>query len=176
MDIREATRAYEAWLGRQTIVVGSDLRTKHARMRESPFTFLRATFYRWLQQWPTICAGVTDAPRVVAVGDLHLENFGTWRDVEGRLVWGVNDFDEVCTLPYTQDLVRLATSALLAIRGGRFTLRDRDAADAILAGYTKALDRRGRPFVLAEHRRWLRDIALNELRSEERRVGKECRS
>jgi len=31
---------------------------------------------------------------VLAVGDLHVENFGTWRDAEGRLIWGVNDFDE----------------------------------------------------------------------------------
>src|SRR5260370_32652719 len=47
---------------------------------------------------------------VLAVGDLHVENFGTWRDAEGRLTWGVNDFDEAYPLPYTIDLARLATS------------------------------------------------------------------
>jgi hypothetical protein len=26
-------------------------------------------------------------PRVLGVGDIHLENFGTWRDAEGRMVW-----------------------------------------------------------------------------------------
>ena len=57
------------------------------------------------------------APRALAVGDLHVENFGTWRDVEGRLIWGINDFDEAWRLPYTNDLVRLATSALLAEMG-----------------------------------------------------------
>ena len=31
---------------------------------------------------------------VLAVGDIHLENFGTWTDAEGRIVWGVNDYDE----------------------------------------------------------------------------------
>jgi len=36
---------------------------------------------------------------VLAVGDLHVENFGTWRDAEGRLIWGVNDFDEAWRLP-----------------------------------------------------------------------------
>ena len=30
----------------------------------------------------------------LSVGDLHVENFGTWRDSEGRLIWGINDFDE----------------------------------------------------------------------------------
>src|ERR1039458_5738131 len=35
-----------------------------------------------------------DAPKVLAVGDLHVGSFGTWRDTEGRLSWGVDDFDE----------------------------------------------------------------------------------
>ena len=48
--------------------------------------------------------------KLKGVGDLHVENFGTWRDVEGRLVWGVNDFDEAYALPYTNDLVRLVAS------------------------------------------------------------------
>jgi hypothetical protein len=47
----------------------------------------------------------------MAVGDLHLENFGIWRDAEGRLVWGVNDFDEAHPMAFTNDLVRLAVSA-----------------------------------------------------------------
>ena len=55
------------------------------------------------------------SPEVLAVGDLHVENFGTWRDIEGRLIWGINDFDEVGRMPYTIDLVRLAASAHIAI-------------------------------------------------------------
>ena len=50
----------------------------------------------------------------LAIGDLHVENFGTWRDKEGRLIWGVDDFDEAYSLPYTHDLVRLAASAEIA--------------------------------------------------------------
>ena len=164
MDIHEASRAYEAWLGRQTPVVRADLRLKHARMCESPFVFLRATFYRWLQCWPDVCPRLLDAPRVLAVGDLHVENFGTWRDQEGRLIWGVNDVDEACRLPYTQDLVRLAASALLAIRTGAFALSASDACAAILAGYAACLARGGRPLVLEEQHPWLRDIALGALR------------
>ena len=122
MDIRQATRSYEAWMGRQIKIVRPDLRLKHARMTDSPFVFLRATFYRWIQLWPSVCSSIVDAPVVLAVGDLHLENFGTWRDVEGRLVWGLNDVDEACRLPYTNDLVRLATSAFLAIREHQLAL------------------------------------------------------
>jgi hypothetical protein len=164
MDIHEASRSYEAWLRRQTKVRPADLRHKHERMRESPFVFLRGTFYRWLQHWPETCAEILDAPAVLAVGDLHVENFGTWRDAEGRLVWGVNDVDEACRLPYTQDLVRLATSALLAIHEGRFAIRRAEACAAILDGYSASLDAGGNPVVVAERRRWLRVLALNRLR------------
>ena len=61
-------------------------------MREAPFPFLRATFYRWAQTWPEVSPKTFAAPEVLGVGDLHVENFGTWRDVEERLIWGLNDF------------------------------------------------------------------------------------
>jgi len=134
-------------------------------MGESAFPFLRATFYRWMQVWPEVCPELVKAPRVLGVGDLHVENFGTWRDVEGRLVWGVNDFDEAAMMPYTGDLVRLAASALLAIGEGHLSLRAKDACDVMLDAYRKSLAEGGFPFVLEEQHGWLRQIALGELRN-----------
>src|SRR5437868_13651106 len=75
-----------------------------------PFSFFRATYYRWTQQFDALDRSLSKAPVVLAVGDLHLENYGTWRDALGRLAWGINDFDEAFPLPYTNDLLRLATS------------------------------------------------------------------
>ncbi|MBI3490644.1 MAG: DUF2252 family protein [Acidobacteria bacterium] len=164
MDVHDATRSYEDWLARRTRVVSADLRLKHERMAESAFVFLRGTFYRWAQQWPDACSDLADAPRVLAVGDLHVENFGTWRDAEGRLVWGLNDIDEAWRLPYTNDLTRLAASALLATRAGHLALSAREACDAILEGYRRAFELGGRPFVLAERHGWLRALALGDLR------------
>lgn len=164
MDVVGATRAYEQWLGQRTRVLRDDLASKHARMRESPFVFLRATFYRWLQHWPAVCAEESDAHAILSIGDLHTENFGTWRDSEGRLVWGVNDVDEACLLPYTQDLVRLATSVMFAIRERWLEISDRNACDAILQGYVRCLVEGGQPVVLAEHHGWLRDLAVAQLR------------
>jgi Uncharacterized protein conserved in bacteria (DUF2252) len=109
-----AAIGYEDWLRRQVDVVEADLHLKHRQMASSPFIFLRATFYRWGPLWRETCPDLVQTPRVLAVGDLHVENFGTWRDKEGRLVWGVNDFDEVARMPYAVDLVRLVTSAILA--------------------------------------------------------------
>jgi hypothetical protein len=164
MDIRESTRSYERWLGRHVRLVPADLRRKHTRMTESPFVLLRGTFYRWMELWPEACRESADAPTVVAVGDLPVENFGTWRDAEGRLVWGVNDVDEAWRLPYTNDLTRLATSAMLAIGAGRLALTATESCDAILEGYRRGIESGGRPLVLAEHHRWLRELALGELR------------
>jgi hypothetical protein len=161
--IHTATRAYERWLGRQTAVVHKDLQVKHQKMAEDPFVFLRGTFYRWLQIWPEECDTLQDGPRVFAVGDLHLENFGTWRDAEGRLIWGVNDMDEACELPYTHDLVRLATSARLALRLKQLDVSLRDASEAILDGYRSSLQRGGRAIVLAERNTWLAQIAVGVL-------------
>jgi hypothetical protein len=164
MNIVKSTHRFEDWLGSHTTIVKADLRLKHQRMAEAVFPFLRATFYRWMQVWPDVCPDLNKAPRVLAVGDLHVENFGTWRDIEGRMVWGVNDFDEAAELPYTIDLVRLATSAALAIGAGHLSLKPKDACASILEGYKDSLANGGRPFVLEEENGWLRQVATGVLR------------
>src|ERR1700690_3268622 len=140
MNIVKATKKFEHWLGRHIHIVVQDLEIKHQQMASGVFPFFRATFYRWLQVWPEVCAELDRVPHLLSVGDLHVENFGTWRDTDGRLVWGVNDFDEACVFPYTMDLVRLATSALLAAREKRLTMKAKDAAAAILEGYESVMD------------------------------------
>ena len=164
VKITPATRQYESWLGHQIPLVRADLVLKHTFMTRDPFSFLRATYYRWMQVWPQVCADIARVPIVLAVGDLHADNFGTWRDREGRLIWGINDFDEAYPLPYTNDLVRLAVSAKLAIQAEHLAIKPRRAYDAIVTGYTEGLQSGGQPFVLAEQHQWLRDIATNELR------------
>jgi hypothetical protein len=164
VNIVKATRRFEDWLSRRTDIVKKDLRLKHRSMKEAVFPFLRATYYRWAQIWPKVCPELAKAPHVLAVGDLHIENFGTWRDCEGRLIWGVNDFDEASPLSYANDLVRLAVSAHLAAEIGHLALKDKDICDAILEGYSDSLEKSGLPFVLSEHHIWLREIAESELR------------
>jgi hypothetical protein len=164
MNIVKATRQFEDWLGRHTDIVQKDLHLKHSSMKAAIFPFLRATYYRWAQLWPKVCADLAKAPHVLAVGDLHVENFGTWRDCEGRLIWGVNDFDEAWPLAYANDLVRLAVSAHLAAQAGHLALKEKDICNTILEGYGEGMGDEGRPFVLGEHHTWLRQIAESELR------------
>jgi hypothetical protein len=164
MNITEATRSYENWMRRCTDVIESDLRYKHQQMREDPFLFFRSTFYRWAQLWPELCRDLCPAPKVLAVGDLHVGSFGTWRDSEGRMCWGVDDFDESYPLPYTNDLVRLATSVKLGVDAEGLTIKFKQGCDAILDGYRETLRTGGCPFVLAEGQQTLERLGIDAIK------------
>ncbi|MGC1180478.1 MAG: DUF2252 family protein [Methyloceanibacter sp.] len=155
-----ATLEYERWLHKRIDVVEPDLQLKHEKMAGSLFVFLRGTFYRWVPLWLEVCPDLAKAPRVLAVGDLHVENFGTWRDNEGRLVWGVNDVDEAAQMPYAVDLIRLVTSAILAKRENGLAIDDSAAATAVLEGYAESLEAGGNPFILEERHPGLREMAM----------------
>jgi hypothetical protein len=150
MDIQSATASYESWMRGYARVIESDLRSKHDQMKETTFGFLRGTFYRWAQLWPSVCTDLCRAPKVLAVGDLHVNSFGTWRDAEGRLCWGVDDFDEAYPLPYTNYLVRLAASLKIVIDAGEISIKFKTGCNAILDGYSRSLREGGNPIVLAE--------------------------
>src|SRR5882672_3470489 len=98
MNCKEATESYERWMSKRTRIVKADLAFKHQQMSRDIFSFMRATFYRWIALLSKNYPDFAGAPVVLAVGDLHVENFGTWRDREGRLIWGINDFDEAFPL------------------------------------------------------------------------------
>ena len=169
MDIVEATDDYERWLAGFGPLHAGDLAEKHRLLRgENPFAYFRATYYRWAQRRANFGADWTNAPAVPSVGDLHLENFGTWRDAEGRLCWGINDFDEAGDLPYTNDLVRLAASVRAARDAGIIDVKLNVACAAILAGYRRSLELGGTPFVLEERHAELRTLAMTR----EREPGK----
>jgi hypothetical protein len=163
MDVVAATESYESWLAGLVPLYRPDLDFKHRRMADpgDPFPFFRGTYYRWVQRWAEAAGDLAGAPAVRAVGDLHLENFGTWRDADGRLCWGVNDFDEVERLPYTNDLVRLAVSARFARKAGVLAMKPGKACAALLDGYRRVLAQGGRPFVLEERNPRLRALAMN---------------
>jgi Uncharacterized protein conserved in bacteria (DUF2252) len=160
VDIRQATASYETWLRGCTKVVDSALKAKHEQMRSDPFLFFRGTYYRWTQIFPEACKELARAPQLLCSGDLHVGSFGTWRDREGRLCWGVDDFDDAYPLPYTNDLVRLAASLKMVIDAESLTIQYREGCEAILEGYDKSLRDGGCPFVLAEHEKNLEKLGI----------------
>ncbi len=163
-DIQQATSSYEQWMRSCTAIVPSDLRLKHRQMKQSPFLFLRGTFYRWAQLWPSLCSDLCGAPKVLAVGDLHVNSFGTWRDAEGRLCWGVDDFDESYPLPYTNDLVRLAASLKIVLNAEGLSVKLKDGCEAILDGYVESLREGGHPIVLAEREQKLGKLGVDSFK------------
>ena len=163
MDILTATKEFETWLAGHITLIRDQLVAKHKKMAHDPVQFLRGTFYRWAQLFPEICPDVNRAVRVLAVGDLHIASFGTWRDGFGRLIWGVDDFDEAYPLPFTGDLVRLGVSAILDASEGNMAVGLGNVCDVIVDGYRSGLAEGGSPFVLEEKHKWLRKIALSRL-------------
>lgn len=115
------------------------LAMKYAKMRENPFIFLRGACHLFYDTLPNLPA-LTEAPLAWCCGDLHFENFGSYK-ADNRLVYfDINDYDEAALAPCTWDIVRLLTS----IRCGADAL-NASAAEALavsrdcLAAYRDAL-------------------------------------
>ena len=89
------------------------LRLKLRKMRADPFTFFRGTDHLFCRDWPEL-RPLEVGPDVLICGDLHLENFGANRTTEGDFRYDLNDFDEAVVAPCSFDVVRCATSIILA--------------------------------------------------------------
>ncbi|GAA4845038.1 DUF2252 domain-containing protein [Kitasatospora terrestris] len=96
-------------------------RVKFRKMAASAFAFYRGTaclFYADVADGGAYAGHGGDfldgrTGRVWIHGDLHAENFGTYLNAEGRLVFNVNDFDEAYVGAFTWDVQRLAASLAL---------------------------------------------------------------
>ena len=66
---------------------------KLARMRASPFVFLRGTCHRFYERLPND-GPLAKAPLAWICGDAHLENFGTYKGDTRLAYFDINDFDE----------------------------------------------------------------------------------
>ena len=100
LDAVEEIRAFNAGRDPERLVL------KFRNMRSDPFVFLRATchlFYRRLPELP-------DSPAVWCCGDLHLQNFGSYKGDNRLVYFDLNDFDEGALAPAHWELVRFLTS------------------------------------------------------------------
>ncbi len=91
------------------------LSLKLAAIRTNPFAFFRGTcplFYSTL----ALDRALRSSPMVLACGDLHLENFGSYKGDNRLVYFDMNDFDESCVAPVALELVRFLTSILVAAK------------------------------------------------------------
>ncbi|MEU6930264.1 DUF2252 domain-containing protein [Streptomyces sp. NPDC046385] len=108
-------------------------KVKFRKMAGSAFAFYRGTaclFYKDLEREAHGGPYLDERTgRVWIHGDLHAENFGTYMDANGRLIFNVNDFDEAYVGPFTWDLKRLAAS--LALLGYTKALSDEQITELV---------------------------------------------
>jgi uncharacterized protein (DUF2252 family) len=98
---------------------------KFEAMRENPFRFYRGTchlFYEDFQQTSSLIG----TPSVWLCGDMHLENFGTFKGDNGLVYFDINDFDEAILGPVAWDICRWMVSVHLACKVLNFTDKDAD--------------------------------------------------
>jgi uncharacterized protein (DUF2252 family) len=88
------------------------LTQKYTKMRKNAFAFFRGTCHLFYQDLPAT-SSLNSAPPVWICGDLHLENFGTYKGDDRQIYFGINDFDEGVLAPFTWDITRLLTSIFL---------------------------------------------------------------
>ena len=115
------------------------LAMKYDNMRKSAFVYLRGTCHLFPGQLPVLKA-LAKAPAVWSCGDLHLENFGSYKGADELSYFDINDFDESALIPGSLDLVRLLTSIRLACEDLKFKAdRVRELIDELLGAYFQEL-------------------------------------
>ncbi|CAM3394199.1 DUF2252 domain-containing protein [Paracidovorax anthurii] len=133
MDVVQEIRQYNAGRDPERLML------KYERMRSDPFVFLRGTCHLFYARLPR--GGIfKSAPPVWCCGDLHLENFGSYKGQNRISYFDLNDFDEAVLAPATWDLVRLLAS--LRVGAGSLDLQPpavEELCTAFLAGYVHAL-------------------------------------
>ncbi|HEX8956634.1 MAG TPA: DUF2252 family protein [Burkholderiaceae bacterium] len=149
------------------------LALKYKAIADNAFSFLRGTCPLYFEQIPKH-AILSDAPVAWICGDLHLENFGTYKGDNGLVYFDMNDFDEAILAPCSWEILRTLTSILIAapsmslkrdaaiemahqclatygatLASGKSRWIDRDAADGLIGQLFEQLRTRKRQDFIA---------------------------
>ena len=133
MDVVRRIQAFNA--GREP----ERLQLKYRRMRGDAFAFFRATCHLFHDRLPR--TGVLrSAPLAWACGDLHFENFGSYRGDNRQVYFDLTDFDEAALAPASWDLLRLLTSLWVGAKSlGLRRLEVQHLGQVLVDAYTAAL-------------------------------------
>ncbi len=152
------------------------VRLKYQLMRTDSFAFFRGTCHLFYEDWPH-SAPLDDAPPVWICGDLHLQNFGSYKGDNRLVYFDMNDFDESALAPATWELARLLTSVMV----GAVTLKVNDSeafalCHCYLQAYTTALVQGKARVVEAETAEGMVKDLLESVRDRKRKDFLEKRS
>ena len=111
---------------------------KYRLMRENAFRFFRGTCHLFYED--LAAAGFPSGPLAWICGDLHLENFGSYRSDNNQVYFDLNDFDEAILAPATWEVARLLTSIFIGFESlGIEPRRAEKMARLFLRSYTSTL-------------------------------------
>jgi uncharacterized protein (DUF2252 family) len=114
------------------------LHLKYQKMRTDCFAFFRGSCHLFYEDWSAV--DLNAAPAVWACGDLHLENFGSFKGDDRQVYFDINDFDEAALAPCTWELARFLTSVYVASYALNVSwVEAKDLCEAYLQAYTQAL-------------------------------------
>src|SRR5438045_3184983 len=82
---------------------------KYQEIQTDSFAFYRGTCHLFYEDWPADTP-LNEAPPTWICGDLHLENFGSYKGDNRLVYFNINDFDEGALAPAVWELARMVTS------------------------------------------------------------------
>ncbi|WP_316803139.1 DUF2252 family protein [Pedobacter nototheniae] len=88
---------------------------KYEAMSENSFRFYRGTCHLFYQRLSTL-KNFPKSPIGWISGDLHLENFGSYKGNNKLVYFDLNDFDEAVKAPVLWEVIRLLTSIFIAFQ------------------------------------------------------------
>jgi uncharacterized protein (DUF2252 family) len=89
------------------------VQVKYKTMAQNAFSFFRGTCHLYYQDLLPANA-MPPAPLTWCCGDLHIENFGSYKGDNRLVYFDVNDFDEGLLAPATWEVSRMLTSIFVA--------------------------------------------------------------
>jgi len=115
------------------------LAMKYRKMAQSAFVFLRGACHLYYAALPA--SNLTrNAPLAWCCGDLHFENFGSYKGDNRLVYFDINDFDEAALAPATWDMLRLLTSLQCGAAELHATQKEITAvSESCVAAYRQAL-------------------------------------
>lgn len=114
------------------------LEKKLSALESDPFVFFRGTCHLFWENWKEM--GPARAPVVWCSGDLHIENFGSYKGDNRLVYFDINDFDEALLAPATGEITRLAASVIVGSRSMLIDPVDAlDLARACVKAYAETL-------------------------------------
>jgi uncharacterized protein (DUF2252 family) len=144
------------------------LQLKYKKMKENPFVFLRGSCHLFYEDWPSN-SPLNQAPLSWICGDLHLENFGSYKGENRLTYFDVNDFDESVLAPCTFDVTRLITSLFLAVDEIKsFSADPLALATLFLNSYTTGLGNGKARWIERDTAEGLVEVLLNEVQDKKR--------